>query len=340
MKGLNAIPKKVAKVKTELIDLDLVRGSAFTKAKSQQGWLTASFTGIIRVILLPFYLRWWSEQTNSLVCGLFLCLYLLQAMAIQLYFENVFNSKDFAEVPVSEVLMPVFMMLILGAVQSQIVGPNSSKKSRNISHNSPRFGLNSSHEKTIKKYPKAKSPKSVRSRSSQNRVQKISDEESGLGSIENTNENTRKPSLSERRGFVTNRLDLADLKEKLPRIEIKQPYTDDNSDLSSDCESCGTKRPKCWRRYSDLNYRSNATKSKDRVCLTDPNNKLYSDEDVAKKSKVSRKKRRKPINKSMHLTPPTSRRENHYCSSCDSEGTMSPPTPNTPTPLVITWCNT
>jgi hypothetical protein len=52
-----------------------------------------------------------------------------------------------------------------------------------------------------------------------------------------------------------------------------------------------------------------------------------------------RSKKRKPF-QSLHLSPPTRRHhQNNSCSSCESEGTMSPTTPTTPTPVCIPTVN-
>jgi len=127
LKGMNAIPKKVAKLKTELIDLDLIRGTAFTKAKQQQGWLVATYFGINRVIFFPLYLKWWREQTNSIISAVLLILYVLQVISLRFYFANGLSSEQFSDVPVSEVLIPLVMMLILGVIHTQIVGNNVKK---------------------------------------------------------------------------------------------------------------------------------------------------------------------------------------------------------------------
>ena len=87
LKGLShAIPKKVTRVKTELIDLDLIRGSAFTKAKPKQGYIATTYLGILRVIFFPFYWFWWKQQTNSLVTCLLLFLYSAQITSMYMYF--------------------------------------------------------------------------------------------------------------------------------------------------------------------------------------------------------------------------------------------------------------
>ncbi|XP_015783754.1 putative homeodomain transcription factor 2 [Tetranychus urticae] len=130
LRGLShAIPKKVARVKKESIDLDLdlIRGSYFAKAKPQQSWLTTTYLGIVRILLFPFYLNWWTEQTNSLICAILFILYCLQMISMYIYFNS--EKDDFDEIPISEVVSPLFMFFILGTMQSQI-GASSSSKNR------------------------------------------------------------------------------------------------------------------------------------------------------------------------------------------------------------------
>lgn len=139
MKGLtNAIPKKLARVKTELIDLDLIRGSAFTKAKPKQGCIATTCIGIIRVLLYPFFMKWWTDQTNKALSTLFCLMYLLQVSSMYMYFNFDQKSDDLTsscernalkealeDVPTSEVLVPVIMLLILSVIQSHIAASHS-----------------------------------------------------------------------------------------------------------------------------------------------------------------------------------------------------------------------
>ncbi|XP_053202766.1 protein PHTF2-like isoform X2 [Panonychus citri] len=130
LRGLShAIPKKVARVKKESIDLDLdlIRGSYFAKAKPQQSWLTTTYLGIVRILLFPFYLNWWTEQTNPLICAILFILYCLQMISMYIYFNS--EKDEFDEIPISEVVSPLFMFFILGTMQSQI-GASSSSKNR------------------------------------------------------------------------------------------------------------------------------------------------------------------------------------------------------------------
>lgn len=153
---------------TDLIDLDLISGSAYTaKPKSQQGWLSSFGHAILRILFFPLYLRWWSERTSAILACLLLLLYLLQVTALRLYYHrgitlftihnlpaafstnettspgNVSTasasaaakaaSNEFAEVSPTEVLMPIAMMFVLGVIHTQMVGTKLGSTSHSAS---------------------------------------------------------------------------------------------------------------------------------------------------------------------------------------------------------------
>ncbi|XP_074108305.1 putative homeodomain transcription factor [Cotesia typhae] len=122
--GLNNVPMRTAKLKTEFIDVDLVRGSSFPKAKPKHGLITVTWLAVKRLILLPFYKSWWIQQTSSRIFLLFILLYSLQIFNIIIFIAGAnFNDSDI--VSLTEVLMPVAMMFLLCTVHSQIVSTNS-----------------------------------------------------------------------------------------------------------------------------------------------------------------------------------------------------------------------
>ncbi|KAK7834892.1 hypothetical protein U0070_022863, partial [Myodes glareolus] len=82
IKGLRNKPKKTAYVKPDLIDVDLVRGSAFAKAKPESPWTSLTRKGIVRVVFFPFFFRWWLQVTSKVIFSWLLVLYLLQVAAI------------------------------------------------------------------------------------------------------------------------------------------------------------------------------------------------------------------------------------------------------------------
>ncbi|XP_065202605.1 protein phtf [Planococcus citri] len=130
LSGLTHVPKRTAKLKTELIDVDLVRGSAFTKAKPKHGLLTVTRLAALRLFLLPFYYQWWICQTSSRIFIALLILYSVQLFNTFLYFsawfplDAAFNTLE--NIPPSEVLVPFAMMLVLSIIHSQIVSTHSA----------------------------------------------------------------------------------------------------------------------------------------------------------------------------------------------------------------------
>lgn len=123
--GFTHVPMKTAKLKTEFIDVDLVRGSSFPKAKPKHGLSTVACLAFQRLLLLPLYKTWWSQQTSFRVFILFLLLYSLQLINILLYFTYGGRANEADIVSTSEVFIPGVMMLILCIVHSHIVSTNS-----------------------------------------------------------------------------------------------------------------------------------------------------------------------------------------------------------------------
>ncbi|XP_063992480.1 protein phtf isoform X2 [Diachasmimorpha longicaudata] len=122
--GLNNVPMRTAKLKTEFIDVDLVRGSSFPKAKPKHGLITVTWLAIKRLVLLPFYKNWWTQQTSRRIFCLFLLLYSLQILNVIIYMKAGEQSESNI-VSMTEILVPTLMMFVLCTVHSQIVSTNS-----------------------------------------------------------------------------------------------------------------------------------------------------------------------------------------------------------------------
>ncbi|KTF76935.1 hypothetical protein cypCar_00036727, partial [Cyprinus carpio] len=125
LQGLRNKPKKTGHVKPDLIDVDLVRGSAFAKAKPESPWTSLTRKGIVRVVFFPFFFRWWIQVTSRAIFYLLLSLYLLQVLAAALFFS--ISSPH--GVPVTEVFGGIWLMLLLGTVHCQIVSTHTPKAS-------------------------------------------------------------------------------------------------------------------------------------------------------------------------------------------------------------------
>ncbi|KAF6213885.1 hypothetical protein GE061_011610 [Apolygus lucorum] len=130
LSGFTHVPKKTAKLKTDLIDVDLVRGSSFTKAKPKHGILTVTRLGLMRLVFLPIYRKWWCHQTSGKLFLALLLLYILQVLNVGAYVYASYyvanSDSEFQSVSSSEVWIPAGMMLLLSILHSQIVSPRSS----------------------------------------------------------------------------------------------------------------------------------------------------------------------------------------------------------------------
>nr|XP_061809245.1 protein PHTF2-like isoform X2 [Nerophis lumbriciformis] len=126
--GLRNKPKKTGHVKPDLIDVDLVRGSAFAKAKPESPWTSLTRKGIVRVVFFPFFYRWWIQVTSRAIFLLLLALYMLQVVAALLY-ATIPQPHG---IPATEVFGAIWLMLLLGTVHCQIVSTRTPKQASGI----------------------------------------------------------------------------------------------------------------------------------------------------------------------------------------------------------------
>ncbi|XP_053984269.1 protein phtf isoform X1 [Hylaeus volcanicus] len=123
--GFTHVPMRTAKLKTEYIDVDLVRGSSFPKAKPKHGLSIVACLALQRLLFLPLYRKWWMQQTSLKIFTLFLLLYSLQMVNMCIYFYQMAKDKESDIVSTSEVLIPTIMMLVLCIVHSHIVSTHT-----------------------------------------------------------------------------------------------------------------------------------------------------------------------------------------------------------------------
>ncbi|XP_031727561.1 putative homeodomain transcription factor 1 [Anarrhichthys ocellatus] len=120
LNGLDSQPRKTGHIRSDLIDVDLVRGSTFGKAKPDRPWTALTRKGLVRVLLFPFFFQWWIQVTSRSISSWILVLYFMQVAAVVLYLEVPGASA-------SEVFGPMCLMLLLGTVHCQIVSTESSR---------------------------------------------------------------------------------------------------------------------------------------------------------------------------------------------------------------------
>ncbi|XP_047409343.1 protein PHTF1 isoform X4 [Sciurus carolinensis] len=122
--GFKNKPKKMGHIKPDLIDVDLIRGSTFAKAKPEIPWTSLTRKGLVRVVFFPLFSNWWIQVTSLRIFVWLLLLYLMQVIAIVLYLMMPI-------VNVSEVLGPLCLMLLMGTVHCQIVSTQITRPSGN-----------------------------------------------------------------------------------------------------------------------------------------------------------------------------------------------------------------
>ncbi|XP_064328127.1 protein PHTF1 isoform X5 [Phalacrocorax carbo] len=124
MKGFKNKPKKKGHIQPDLIDVDLIRGSTFAKAKPEIPWTSLTRKGIVRVVFFPLFSQWWIQVTSQRIFMWLLVLYVMQVIAVVLYFMMpVVNA--------SEVMGPMCLMLLMGTVHCQIVSTQINRPSGN-----------------------------------------------------------------------------------------------------------------------------------------------------------------------------------------------------------------
>lgn len=116
--------KKMGHIKPDLIDVDLIRGSTFAKAKPEIPWTSLTRKGLVRVVFFPLFSSWWIQVTSLRIFVWLLLLYLMQVTAVVLYLLMPIVSA-------SEVLGPLCLMLLMGTVHCQIVSTQITRPSGN-----------------------------------------------------------------------------------------------------------------------------------------------------------------------------------------------------------------
>jgi hypothetical protein len=149
----NAFPLRNTTLKTDLIDVDLVRGSTFPKAKPKQSLIQVLYLSVLRSLFLPLFSKWWVKQTSAKMFVVLLSLYFLQMInwaIYSLHIRSISNegikegskSEDGEEenqIELCELLIPMGLSLLLCFTHSQIVATSvipsrtSNKRRRKVS---------------------------------------------------------------------------------------------------------------------------------------------------------------------------------------------------------------
>ncbi|XP_046914500.2 putative homeodomain transcription factor [Dermatophagoides farinae] len=351
-------------INADLIDLDLISGSAYTmKSKSQQGWISMLFQAILRVVFFPLYLRWWAEQTSACLVALLFILYIMQIISIRFYYQknlstfnntsftnssstsNSMKSNEFAEISATEVLMPIAMMIVLGIIHTQIVGTKSFKSSSSSSSSSS--GSSSSY-----------SMNNHSNLSSTNNVRKTHHHHHSSSHQTDCSSTSGNSSSSSSTSSSVDSSPVANVRQRIQnRMARLEKFKNDDKHHSSNSSPTNSTKPPL-PKTNPINlpkirfFKENENQTINRSFDADDDNMMHDFPVIPPRKRAdslpkswSKNKLRKPsrlrISKSTrhsltsswsydddHLnSSPVSLRSSLYGSSIDSEGTISPMTP-------------
>lgn len=116
---------KKTKLKTELIDVDLVRGSTFPKVKTRYDLKSMVWFSILAIIFFPFKSSWWIKKTNVQSYLLGCVVFCSTILNLLLYHYNLCaeDSKYCEKVTPYELYEPVVLFVVLAFLQCHIVSP-------------------------------------------------------------------------------------------------------------------------------------------------------------------------------------------------------------------------
>ena len=120
--------EKRTKVKTELIDVDLVRGSTFPKPHPRHALPSMLWFSLLSCVLFPLRSSWWIRHTNTTVF-LIGCLVFCSSLGNLLLHHLVLcrsSSTYCSQVSVQELWEPVLLFIVLAFLQCHILSPIKS----------------------------------------------------------------------------------------------------------------------------------------------------------------------------------------------------------------------
>ena len=178
LRNIDSLPKRDfnhSEQNRELLDIDLIKGSTFTKAAPSHTSYVRTWNGLVRVLFLPIFYRWWVKHTTWKFFVLALLLYGAQVSVTFVYFGSTFSSTLRASL--FEVTNPLMFMFVLSIIHTQIVYTQSSNKTHLYKKASVKAvaasnsGKRSNNSKRVKKSsakvpskPKTKIPSSIENR--------------------------------------------------------------------------------------------------------------------------------------------------------------------------------
>lgn len=184
LNSIDSLPKRDVnhtEQNRELLDIDLLKGSTFTKAAPSHTSYMRTWIGLVKILFLPFYFKWWIKHTTWRFFAGILLLYASQIFVTSVYFYLPKTSSSTSAVLLFEVTNPLLFMFVLSVIHTQIVYTQASARSHPIfkktSTTSAAATVSSTGKRTgtVKRSKKSKPTKrKVKAQSSSENIGKVS----------------------------------------------------------------------------------------------------------------------------------------------------------------------
>ncbi|XP_052740112.1 protein PHTF1 [Bicyclus anynana] len=109
-----------------LIDVDLVRGSSFPKAKPTLGMRRVVWFALVRLLFLPALYQWWAQQTSPPCAKFLLAIWSLQVVNMSINFM----APASIDIDTNCWIVPLGLMIVLSIVHAQIVSTTEMELAR------------------------------------------------------------------------------------------------------------------------------------------------------------------------------------------------------------------
>jgi len=106
-----------APVPEHLIDLDLVQGNTFPKAKPIEAGWRPWLQGISRAVFMPIHAQWWRERTSTGFTVFLIILWAINAITLST-FVALRDEDHF--IPINEILTPMICTIFLSILHCHI----------------------------------------------------------------------------------------------------------------------------------------------------------------------------------------------------------------------------
>jgi len=114
-----------AKIPTDILDVDLIKGSSFTKTKPGYHWTQVTASGLLKIIFFPVFIRWWKSQISQWVWA-FLTLYFVQLFGLVIYFVYQ-GDESLVDISWPEAFVPIMALILVGELFIHVVSSNFTK---------------------------------------------------------------------------------------------------------------------------------------------------------------------------------------------------------------------